>query len=116
MLGCSDGATVCGSVTWEEKDLDRGWITFYPADRRGSAIGAEVVQGRYQVTGMVPGKKRVRIGALPEAVRVPSGKTETVRLLPPRDPVPEDAIGNNQTVEVKRGRQNIDFVLKKPAR
>jgi hypothetical protein len=112
LTGCGGGqATVSGRVTWEGNELERGYVTFYPADGRGVALGAEVAGGRYRVAGLVPGKKRVRVVAQPRPERTADARK--VKLLPPADPIPDNAAGNNDVVEVAGGARTLDLALRK---
>jgi hypothetical protein len=75
VLGCGDSSglpprhRVSGTVTYKDKPLERGTISFAPADEKGRAAGGTIVDGRYSLTtqdsddGALPGKYRVAIQA-----------------------------------------------------
>jgi hypothetical protein len=75
VLGCADSSglpprsRVSGTVTYNGKPLERGTISFVPADAKGRAAGGSVVDGRFSLTtqdpndGALPGKYRVAIQA-----------------------------------------------------
>src|SRR5438309_491715 len=68
LLGCSGGqATVTGTVTYDGKEVANGTISFYPVDGEGPTAGGMIKNGKYTVTNLTPGKKRVEIDAQPEA-------------------------------------------------
>jgi hypothetical protein len=117
LAGCGGGATVSGTVTYEGAPVDEGFITFYPADDRGPTRGAEIVEGRYHLTGLAPGRKRVLIATRPRGRKVPAARGRPqVRLVPPENAVPANATGNNQVLEVASGEQTLDFHLRRPKR
>jgi hypothetical protein len=73
VLGCGDSSglptryRVSGTVTYNGKPLERGTISFAPADGKGRAAGGTITDGRYSLTtqdpddGAIPGKYRVGI-------------------------------------------------------
>jgi hypothetical protein len=102
---------VSGTVTYQGKPVERGTLTFYPADRKGVARAAEVVAGRYRLESMQPGMKRVRLTVRPEAKLVEGDKK--LRLVPGKDRIPAKGVENGEVVEVKGRKQTLDFDLKK---
>jgi hypothetical protein len=114
LLGCGGGTTVSGTVTYGGREVDKGFITFFPADGKGDTRGAKIVQGRYQLTDLPPGKKRVLISSEPDVVVLPGSRhgAPRVRLKPPE--IPPQSPGNNQVVEITGGNQTLDFNLQKP--
>jgi hypothetical protein len=67
-LGCNGGENyqpMTGSVTVDNKPLEKGVITFYP-NGPGTTVGGEVVAGKFELAqeqGATPGKYRVEIVA-----------------------------------------------------
>src|SRR5687768_11835325 len=54
-VGCGGGAsgpkgTVTGMVTYNDKPVDEGFISFFPADGKGSSNGSPITKGKYTVT------------------------------------------------------------------
>jgi hypothetical protein len=117
--GCFSGSagTVSGNVTFNGKPLEKGLITFSPAGEVGGTAGGEIAAGKYEVTDLVPAKYKVSIAAVPELKIVMPGDPETKRTLTDEeirariDPLPRDTTGREQTIEVKSGKQTIDFKL-----
>jgi hypothetical protein len=117
LVGCGgSGATVSGTITYDGALVEQGFITFFPVDDAGATQGAAIVQGKYRVAGLSPGKKRVLITTAPEARKVPAGGSLEVQLRPGKDAVPRNAVGNNQVLEVATGEQTLDFRLARPKR
>src|SRR5436309_1827858 len=69
VAGCG-GATaqLSGTVVYDGKAVENGYITFYPANGKGFTKGAEVQAGRYTLVGLPPGRYKAVVAARPEAV------------------------------------------------
>jgi len=65
LAGCGSGtkATVSGNVTFNGQPVERGAISLWPEDGKGSVAGAGIENGRYQIKGVAPGVKIVRLTA-----------------------------------------------------
>jgi hypothetical protein len=101
---------VKGTVTYEGKEVEDGWIRFAPVDGKGPTTGGKINAGHYEVSGMLPGKQRVTLSAYE-----PLGSSSTSGPIKiPRSLFPQDAAGNNRIVEITTGTQVIDFDLEKP--
>ncbi len=113
LCGCAGRTVVSGKVTFNGKGVEKGFITFYPADGKGNTRGGEIVQGAYTVKGLEPGKKRVLIRSEPEAHVVPGKGTERAQvvLAPGKMPIGQNVAGNNRVVEVAAGEQTLDIAL-----
>jgi hypothetical protein len=129
LSGCgSSTATISGQVTYEGQPVGDGYITFTPSDGKGNDAGGQITNGQYTVAGLPPGPKVVRViatrkvnfastSAEMEAKAAEARKAGRFDgLVDPADTIPDDAEGNNQTVEVKPGQQKLDFNLKRPVR
>jgi hypothetical protein len=127
LCGCGNSTgSVSGQVSYEGKQVEKGYITFLPADGKGQSVGGEVSGGRYTVNDIPPGPKIVQII---ETKDVPFARsTEEMKqrseeqkksgawtgLIDPADVIPPDAVGNNKEVEIKSGKQEMNFELTKP--
>jgi hypothetical protein len=126
--GCGSAAGVSGEVTYDGQPVEDGRITFLPADGKGPSVGAPITGGKYTLDGIAPGPKVVKVEAVK---RVPFARSsedmarraaeakargDASGIIDPADLIPPDAVGNNAAVEVGRGKQTLDFHLKKPAR
>ena len=60
--GCSENGLVevAGQVTLDDKPLEKGTISFMPADGKGPSAAAIIEQGAYSVE-VAPGEKKVEI-------------------------------------------------------
>src|SRR5215470_708337 len=77
-VGCGDGKVrVRGTVSFDGKPVEHGVISFDPADGQGPNTGAEIADGRFELSGpaaATPGKKIVRIRASrPTGRKIESG-------------------------------------------
>jgi hypothetical protein len=128
LAGCGPSlASVSGEVTYEGQPVTNGSITFAPADGKGQVTGATIANGRFTVEKVPPGPKVVKVEAVKDvpfardsaemAKRAASARARGDRsgIIDRADVVPADAVGNNAQIEVKPGKQELSFHLKKPA-
>src|SRR5437867_2783905 len=111
--GCGkDTATISGTVTYEGEEVEYGSISFAPVDGNGPSAGAEIHNGKYRADGVRPGKKKVFItGARDTTPTVKEGNI-TKRGRAAWEPLfPPNVTGNNQVVDVDKGKQEMNFDL-----
>ncbi len=124
--GCGSFTAVNGTVTYEGQPLEKGSIAFLPVDGLGPSAGGLIVNGRYRVEHLTPGKKIIQIVGV-KAVRFArssedmarlakeaAARADTTGIIERADVVPADAQGNNVTIVLKPGRQTMDFHLQRP--
>jgi hypothetical protein len=122
LSGCRQSvSTIHGKVTYEGAPIQKGEITFSPADRRGVARSGKIEAGNYVVENVPPGKKTVEIIGVKQIhfAKTHGEMAEAAKKGPPKAPetadeVPADAIGNGQTVDTTEGIQERNFDLKRP--
>ena len=115
LAGCGSGQSVSGSVTYNDQPVPKGYVAFYPVDGKGPTVGGEISNGRYTVKGVTPGKNRVEVMSR-SSVQGPNDMGEALKHpVVDKDQIPNDAVGNNQVVDVAPG-QTIDLTLKSPAK
>jgi hypothetical protein len=128
--GCNQTTSVSGSVTYNGEIVEKGAISFAPADGQSASAGAMITDGKYKVNEIAPGSKIVTIrgakkvnfaGSSEEAIQmsqeaIASGKEWAGHLSDPADYIPADAEGNKQTIEINPGASTIDFELQGPPR
>jgi hypothetical protein len=130
-VGCGESATtVSGKVTYNGEPVEMGTISFRPADGKGQVFAAQITDGSYTVPNGQPGSRVVAIRGVKEvklalsseesarvaAEATAAGNTGGVHMSEAADYIPEDAEGNNQTVEINAGEQTLDFALTGPPR
>jgi hypothetical protein len=114
--------TVSGTVTFNGKPLPQGLITFSPSGTIGGTGGGEIRDGQYRVEGLVPAVYHVSVAAVGELKIVGPNDPQAQRTLTDAeiraliDPLPPDTTGKEQTFEVRRGWQTLDFTLQSKSR
>jgi hypothetical protein len=128
VAGCgSSTATVFGDVTYDGQPVGDGYVTFTPADGKGKDAGGPITSGHYEVSGLPPGPKVVKVIAV-KKVNFASSSEEMMQraaearksgnhdgLVDPADTIPANAEGNNAQVEIKAGANQHDLHLKAPS-
>jgi hypothetical protein len=129
--GCGEqGSSVNGKVTYNGQLVESGTISFRPPDGHGQVFAARIVDGAYEVPEAVPGSRQVAIRGTKkvklalsseESARAAmeaqaAGNTGGIHMSEAADYIPENAEGNNQTVEITRGDQTLNFDLTGPPR
>jgi hypothetical protein len=125
--GCESSTGASGTVTYDGRPVEKGTITFLPADGQGPAAGGEIRDGQYRVDDLTPGAKIVQIEAFQDIPYARSSEESarqaeeamrrggTGTAAEKAATIPPNAEGNNATVEVEPGKQTFDFHLKPPA-
>ncbi|MDR3198871.1 MAG: hypothetical protein LBU34_13475 [Planctomycetaceae bacterium] len=129
-FGCSSGdglkrAAVEGTVTLDNKPLEKGFVSWFPLNGEGPTVGADIQNGKYKIikkNGPVVGEYRVEIKGQP----IPTGKKKPSAMNPAvmedvlADPVPAKYQSNNimgqipepvLKVTISTGKNVIDFPL-----
>jgi hypothetical protein len=127
IAGCGpQHATVTGDVSYEGTPVAQGVVTLLPADGKGGAASGDIGNGKFKLENVQPGPKVVQVTATREVPFARSSEDMARRyaeakargnatgLIDPADVIPADAEGNNQTMEVSAGAQNLTLALKKP--
>jgi hypothetical protein len=116
--GSSDG-TVRGTVMANGKPVEEGHINFMPMDDKNSTFGAPIENGKFSAK-VAPGKYKVMISGGPKGKGYPKTQEEMKNIsdkdLDLKDQVPDNATGNGQEVEVKKGGQELNITLEFPAK
>jgi hypothetical protein len=102
LIGCGT-ASVSGTVTCEGRPVTRGKITLVGSGENGTAQGTDILDGKYTMAEVQPGKKRVQI--LVE--ELPRQATDGKQV-----PLPAEGIADPQEPDVARGKQQLDITLK----
>jgi len=128
VAGCGGGKDVAvrGKVTLNGSPLEQGYITLYPEDGHGTAVGGPVNKGEYHLDNVAPGKKRVQVqlteqgpssGANPGRSRTDANEQRLKGLKnkgrrPSTPSQPQGAVsGNNRIVEVTGSMDDLNIEL-----
>jgi hypothetical protein len=107
--GCGSTATVSGEVTVDGKPIDKGVISYVPADDKGAPATAPIENGRYELKTR-PGNKRVQISQT-----VVVGKRDGYEITEERLPARFHS-RTELTFEVQSGANTRDWNLETKAR
>jgi hypothetical protein len=119
--GCQQGPSVSGTVTYNGQPVEKGSVKFASADGSGPGFGATIVDGKYTAEKVKLGPHIAQIRGLtdpPPMTREEflKARQSANRYNLPINYIPEDAEGNNQSVEIKDGSQTLDFAVTGPPR
>jgi hypothetical protein len=120
IAGCRRSDSLTGKVTYNDKPVEMGSVRFASADGNDPGFGTQVINGEYKADKVRLGRHVVYVRGLGKAPVLT--KEESIKLREkhenryglPVDYIPENADGNGQPVEIKGGRQSMDFALKGP--
>ncbi|QJX00832.1 hypothetical protein [Frigoriglobus tundricola] len=108
--GGGDGVTVRGSVTYDGKPVEKGYINFHSKDGKGRSVSGEIDGGKFSVKNVPTGKCRVEVVSTPPS-QGPMSMEESVnnakqkKSEPAKDEVPANAEGNNQVHDIASGTE-----------
>jgi hypothetical protein len=118
VLGCGSSANVVsGTVQVNNQPLQRGYVTFLPIESTKGSKGAPLNDGRFTLKDLAPGTWKVLISETPVAqvVRNSDGPP-TLAIAPSALAISSETTGNRRIVEVRAGKQSLDFNLQAPGR
>lgn len=107
--GCSEGQKVSGTVTVDGNPLPKGHIGFAPAEGAGEGFGADVVDGKYTISGMTPGKKRITVTSKSDTGPMTREEAMAGQGSKTKDLIPLNHPKNGQVVEVTEETTTLDF-------
>lgn len=108
IAGCSPASNpLGGSVVYDGKPLEEGFISFLPADRTGVSVGGDVRSGQYVIADVPKGKYRVLVSVTPKV-----DTTARPKLLP-NLPLTAKSPGNNAVHEITAGQKTLDVTISK---
>lgn len=115
-VGCGRSVpSISGTVTYNDKPVETGYISFRPADGRGQSFATKIENGQYHAIDKVTiGAKRVIVSGFRESApitREESSQMAENAIDGPTDYIAEDAEGNSKQVEIMPGDQTIDFSI-----
>jgi hypothetical protein len=62
LAGCGQsGITFSGTATLDGQPIENGSVTLFPSDGQGPTAGGAIVAGKFTVTGLTPGQKKVKL-------------------------------------------------------
>jgi hypothetical protein len=127
--GCDQNSgSISGTVTYNGEPVKMGTISFRPVGGAGQVFAGQITDGAYSIPKSTPGSRTVAIRGTKEvkwalsseesarAAAEAQAAGKSLHVGDAADYIPEDAEGNNQTIEISDGDQTLDFELKGPPR
>lgn len=118
LAGCENTggkSAVSGSVSLKGEPLNKGTITFLLPEAKTPTAEALIENGKYAlpaVSGLLPGKYRVKISAIEEFVITPEDYAAGKQPPPNRERIPAKYNTDSQEmVEVVKGKNQFDFQI-----
>jgi hypothetical protein len=118
VAGCENTggkSAVSGSVSLKGEPLNKGTITFLLPEAKTPTAEALIENGKYAlpaVSGLLPGKYRVRISAIEEFPITPEEYAAGKQPPPNRERIPAKYNTDSQEmVEVVKGKNQFDFQI-----
>ena len=124
--GSDKGTTVKGSVTYDGKPVEKGYIIFHSKEGKGDrSVGGAISGGKFTVKNVPLGKCRVEVTATPassgevvsmdEAVKIAKQKKGETKGETKKDPdeIASHAEGNNKDHDIAAGTE-LNLTLKPP--
>lgn len=109
LVGCGRPKNpIAGQVTYKGGPVADGYISFFPVGPEGVVVGAEIEQGRFEISDVPPGPRRVLVTNSPRFEIKPGGDRTKLKLLPTRE-ISVAAPGNNQRIEITPGHKSLDI-------
>lgn len=125
-VGCSSTtATIDGTVTYEGQEVEKGMITFTPADGSGTVVGCDIKNGKFYAKGVAPGRNVLLVTAVKQVTfarsseemaqmaQTAAAQEGIVGLIDPADLIAPNADGNNQIHAFQTGSNKLELALKK---
>src|SRR5438105_12137453 len=83
LAGCNGGGGIklSGKVTLDGQPVEGGSLTFSPEDGQGQPVAGGIEAGEFTVSGLTPGKKRVKVTLAAEGETKPSNQRERMQEL-----------------------------------
>ena len=123
LVGCHrSGTSVTGTVSYDGQPVPRGVITLTPTDGSGKPEGSKILAGKFEITSIEPGQKRVSVigvTAEPSSTDEPVASDDKIKNMVEAsrsaEMIPTNAKGNGQTVSIAEGQQEIIVELSHPS-
>lgn len=114
VAGCGPKtSTVSGTVTFNAEPVANGAISFVPTDGKGPSAGGLIKDGRYTVTGMMPGEKTVQLSSPVIAGTRKDDYGNETRIAEELMP-PAWGRASQHTISVAAGSNTQDFAVEGP--
>jgi hypothetical protein len=118
--GCEKKTSIDGTVTYNSKPVENGYISFSPKNS-GSTIAGQITDGKYSIPEAKPGTYtavivgRKKINHYSSSAEAYANASKNAHVSEAADYIAQEASGNNKDVDVSAGAQSLDFVITGPS-
>jgi hypothetical protein len=120
LSGCQRKTSVTGTVTYNAKAVENGYISFNPKNS-GTAVASEITDGKYSISEAVPGsytaiivgRKKINHYSTSAEAYANAAKSGA-HMAEAADYIAPEAAGNNKAVDLNTGSQTLDFAVTGP--
>jgi len=121
LTGCEKKTSISGSVTYNSKPVENGYISFSPK-KSGQTLAGPIADGKYaiaeaqpgQYTAIIVGRKKINHYSTSAEAYAAAAKSGS-HMAEAADYIAQEASGNNKEVDVSAGDQTLDFAISGPA-
>ncbi len=115
-VGCgSPGNAITGTITVNDQPLQGGYITFYPVEGTKGIKGSPVNDGVFAISELPAGKWKALISEPPDVQAVENNNgSQRLVIARSRQSITPMTKGNQQIVEIRPGKQKLEFALRTP--
>jgi hypothetical protein len=118
--GCERKTSINGTVTYNAKPVENGYISFSPK-KSGNTLAGEITDGKYSISEAKPGAYtavvvgRKKINHYSSSADAYANASKNAHVSQAADYIAQEAAGNNKDVDVSSGSQTMDFAITGPA-
>lgn len=116
LTGCQKNTSIDGTVTYNSKPVENGYISFSPKSS-GSTLAGQITDGKYSIPEAKPGAYtavvvgRKKINHYSTSAEAYANAAKNAHVSEAADYIAQEAAGNNKQVDVGPGAQTIDFAI-----
>lgn len=120
LTGCEKKTSISGTVTYNSKPVENGYISFSPK-KSGHTIAGQITDGKYSIPEATPGQftavvvGRKKINHYSTSAEAYANADKNAHVSEAADYIAQEAVGNNKDVDVSAGEQKVDFAITGPA-
>lgn len=119
LAGCEKKTSISGTVTYNSKPIENGYISFSPK-KGGNTVAGQITDGKYAIPKATPGQftavvvGRKKINHYSTSAEAYAHADKNAHVSEAADYIAQEASGNNKDVDVSAGEQTFDFAITGP--
>ena len=116
LTGCEKKTSISGTITYNSKPVENGYISFSPK-KSGQTLAGPITDGKYSIPEATPGKftavivGRKKINHYSTSAEAYANASKNAHVSEAADYIAQEAAGNNKEVDVSAGAQTLDFAI-----